>query len=159
MTVFWLIQLFLLSRPYRDAIDFLRWSPHCAMNDVAPVRSRHRSWRNAQLLPFGRDTVHGLYGVIHVSPLWGDLSIFPIRTFGICFRIHTPRLRRTPLREGTRGGGPSVAPGIRTFGICFWIHTPRLRRTPRKRGLAVAVCRSHVCLILYALALGKVNVC
>ena len=29
-------------------------------------------------------------------------------TFGICFRIHTPRLRRTPLREGTRGGGPSV---------------------------------------------------
>ena len=31
-----------------------------------------------------------------------------IRTVGICFRIHTPRLRRTPLREGTRSGGPSV---------------------------------------------------
>ncbi len=29
-------------------------------------------------------------------------------TFGICFWIHTPRLRSTPLREGTRGGGPSV---------------------------------------------------
>ena len=39
-----------------------------------------------------------------------------------------------PSKEGTRGGGPSVAPGIRTFGICFWIHTPRLRRTPLKEG-------------------------
>ena len=29
-------------------------------------------------------------------------------TFGICFWIHTPRLCRTPLIEGTRGGGPSV---------------------------------------------------
>ena len=30
-------------------------------------------------------------------------------TLGICFGIHTPRLRRTPLREGTRGGGASVS--------------------------------------------------
>ena len=64
------------------------------------------------LLPFGRDTVHGLYGVIHVPPLRGDLSIFPIMTFGICFRIHTPRLRRTPLKEGTRGGGAFVDNGV-----------------------------------------------
>ena len=36
------------------------------------------------------------------------MSLLLIWTFGICFRIHTPRLRRTPLKEGTRGGGPSV---------------------------------------------------
>ena len=47
------------------------------MNDIAPIRSRHRSWHNDQLLPFGRDTVHGLYGVIHISPLRGDLSQSP----------------------------------------------------------------------------------
>ena len=55
-------------------------------------------------------------------------------TFGLCFWIHTPRLRRTPIKEGTRGGGASVASGIRTIGLCFWIHTPRLRRSPQKEG-------------------------
>ena len=29
------------------------------------------------LLPFGRDTVHGLYGVIHISPLRGGLYKSP----------------------------------------------------------------------------------
>ncbi len=28
------------------------------------------------------------------------MSLLLIRTFGICFRIHTPRLRRTPLKRG-----------------------------------------------------------
>ena len=35
-----------------------------------------------------------------------------IRTFGICFWIHAPRLCRTPLKEGTRGGGASVYNGF-----------------------------------------------
>ena len=53
-----------------------------------------------------------------------------IRTFGICFRIHTPRLRRTPLKEGTRGGGPSVA----SYGCCVWMQAAR-RQRPHLKGV------------------------
>ena len=53
-----------------------------------------------------------------------------IRTFGICFRIHTPRLRRTPLIEGARGGGPSVA----SYGCCVWMQAAR-RQRPLLKGV------------------------
>ena len=53
-----------------------------------------------------------------------------IRTLGICFPIHTPRLRRTPLKEGTRGGGPSVA----CYGCCVWMQAAR-RQRPLLKGV------------------------
>jgi len=53
-----------------------------------------------------------------------------IRTFGICFRIHTPRLRRTPLKEGTRGGGASVA----CYGCSVWMKAAR-RQRPLSKGM------------------------
>ena len=74
--------------------------------------------RHGGSVPF-RKGCHGSGGVCIPLAEPAGISLPLIRTFGICFGIHAPRLRRTPLREGTRGGGPSVVTlwNIDRFGI------------------------------------------
>ena len=55
------------------------------------------------LLPFGRDTVHGLYGVIHISPLRGGLYKSPAH-FVNDYRVATarPLFQRGTAKPGGR---------------------------------------------------------
>ena len=86
-------------------------------------------WLHGGSVPF-RKGCHGSGGVCIPLAEPARISLLLIRTFGICFRIHTPRLRRTPLKEGTRGGGASVS----CYGCCVWMQAAR-RQRPLLKGV------------------------
>ena len=73
---------------------------------IGPAVHRDFPYPNGNRVFYGK-IVRASQCIPLAEPSWMTLPF--IRTFGICFQIHIPQLRHTPMRDGTRGGGQFIA--------------------------------------------------